>query len=184
MLTSDTQCCAQRARWRYRCQQYGCRDAVGLKVFLYDQATHRMTNQYGRAIKLACDLLHIGDVIGDACPAQAFLTLAFAMPAQVEGVRGITMLREIGEKVFVPAPRAVPGSMHKQEWRRMSGLKVALRLLRIQFQVHLCCLSCYLLCAVPGRGLAPALVLFTDSPAHPMPASSAGRYCRGVLASP
>jgi len=45
--------------------------------------------------------------------------LTASMTAQTQSMGHVAVLRKIGQKIFLPAPRAVKHGMHEQDWRVM-----------------------------------------------------------------
>src|SRR5579875_3024047 len=74
---------AQHAAGRDRGKQDSGRCLVGFEVFLDDQSTHGVADYRRRVFHLPGYLCEIGNIVGDAHPAQAFSLSALAMPAQV-----------------------------------------------------------------------------------------------------
>src|ERR1700743_526265 len=62
---------------------------------------------------------HVVDVVGNSVPAQLLLAMAGAVAAETQCVAGVASLGEKVEKVLVPAPRGMPGTVNKEKWRGM-----------------------------------------------------------------
>src|SRR5450755_4986831 len=67
------------------------------------------------SLKLVYFFCHISYVVPDTCPTQPIATFALAVPSQSNGIRAITMLCEIGKKMFLPTPCSMPSTMYKEK---------------------------------------------------------------------
>jgi len=55
-------------------------------------------------------------IIGNAHPAQVAMPLAVAVSTQTYGMSGEAVLSEVIEKMNIPTPGRMPGSVYKKEW--------------------------------------------------------------------
>ena len=78
------------------------------KVLLHDKAAHRVTDQNRRRRKGADGLFEILHEIGHAQESKPLSSFTLAVPPKAHGVRPEAALRKIFEKMFIPAPGAVP----------------------------------------------------------------------------
>lgn len=90
------------------------------EVLLHDKAAHRVTDQNRRRRKGVDRLFEILHEIGEAREAKPFFSFALAVPPKAHCVRREAELRKISEKMFVPAPGAVPRPMNKKKWGGVS----------------------------------------------------------------
>jgi hypothetical protein len=67
------------------------------------------------------DALHVGFVVVDARACKVFSASAAAVAAQAQRMRGKTVLREVRQKMIVPAPGGDKSAVHEQELSGMSG---------------------------------------------------------------
>src|SRR5690554_844993 len=78
-----------------------------------------MTDEYrrrGQGGNRAFDVIHI---VGKTHPGKIDTPLTFAVTGQRQRVRGETVLGEPRQKIFIPAPGAGIGAVHKQQGYRM-----------------------------------------------------------------
>jgi hypothetical protein len=102
---------------RHRGEQYrSCRGVV-FQVLLHDQAAHRMADHNRRLGQRVGSLGNVLDVLGDPGPAQPLAARRAAMAAQVDRLHRPAAVAEVAEEVLLPAPGAVPGTMHEQKRR-------------------------------------------------------------------
>ena len=74
-----------------------------------------MTDDGRRRIECLCDLLHVADVICNRVPAN--LAFTPSMSAQTKCGDVITVVSKEGQEELVPAPRAMPHPVDKEQGR-------------------------------------------------------------------
>src|SRR5512134_831238 len=92
-----------------------------------------MADQNRWAGQLPDRICYIFNVVRNSGPAQFFLPLTVTVSAQIDSMGGVAMLSEVIEKMHIPTPGSVQGSVYKQERRRVC---VAGRIFGNDFEFH------------------------------------------------
>ncbi len=103
-------------RW-HRGDQHGGRRGVALQVLLDDEAAHRVPDHDRRLGQGGGGFGQVGDILGEPGPAEALAARRAAMPAKIDRLHLPTAVREVAEKMLLPAPCAVPRTMNEQKRR-------------------------------------------------------------------
>ncbi len=117
VAAEDPQGGEQRTGRGHRRDQHRGRCGVAFEVLLDDQAAHRVADHDRWLGQRGGRFRDVRDVLGDPCPAKALTPRRTAMAAQVDRLHGPAAVAEVAEEMLLPAPGAVPGTVHEQKRR-------------------------------------------------------------------
>jgi hypothetical protein len=101
---------------RHRREQDRARRGVPLEVLLDHQSTHRVADYDRRRPHRPGGRGDVVDVVRDPGPAES-LGWRRPMTAEVESLDRPASVGEVAEEVLLPAPGAVPGTVHEKQRR-------------------------------------------------------------------
>jgi hypothetical protein len=106
---------SQKTRRRDRRDKRSGADRACRKQPLANGGAHRVPDQDGRRRQLPHHVLDVSSIIIEPDDKERVATARFAMSAQRQCMRGVTLAREPRQKIRVPEPAVAVAAMHEQE---------------------------------------------------------------------